>query len=281
MNKISAIIVTFNPELERFKFVINSVSTQVNNLIIVDNGSSNIGDLKVMFNTDDFNGEIIENGKNLGIAEALNIGIEHAKQEGTEWVLTLDDDSICSNNFVQSALEIIDENPNQFAQISTNVQYSSARKNESNDTFTRIKLCITSGSILNVNAWEAVGKFNKELFIDYVDFDFCYRLDKAGYVTIRNNKSFIDHQLGEETKVNMFPFISRYKVVTYNYSPIRTYYYTRNRLYCIRKYCGFSQSIKQLLSLVRFNTKKLLYEKNKGKNIRAIMRGTIDSFKLK
>ena len=36
---IAAIIVTYNPELSRFKHVLNQASKQVNHVIIVDNGS--------------------------------------------------------------------------------------------------------------------------------------------------------------------------------------------------------------------------------------------------
>ena len=45
--------------------------------------------------------EIIENGENRGIARALNQIFEYAKEQVYDWVLTLDQDSICPENLME------------------------------------------------------------------------------------------------------------------------------------------------------------------------------------
>src|SRR6185437_11631446 len=47
---------------------------------------------------------VIWNGKNLGIAAALNIGVRHAAAGDYPWVLTFDQDSTVTPEFVQKML---------------------------------------------------------------------------------------------------------------------------------------------------------------------------------
>ena len=69
--KICAGIVLFNPEIERLNENIEHIRKQVPMLILVDNGSSNLEDVKSLI-CDVPNIILLENGKNLGIAQALN-----------------------------------------------------------------------------------------------------------------------------------------------------------------------------------------------------------------
>ena len=45
ISSIAAILVTFNPDLTTFNKVINSISEQVNKIIIIDNGSQNANEI--------------------------------------------------------------------------------------------------------------------------------------------------------------------------------------------------------------------------------------------
>ena len=49
--------------------------------------------------------KFVFNSENLGIAKALNQGIEIAIKEKFEWVITMDNDSIATENMIDNMLE--------------------------------------------------------------------------------------------------------------------------------------------------------------------------------
>ncbi|MGC8483825.1 MAG: glycosyltransferase [Thermodesulfobium sp.] len=86
---VGGLIVTFNPEIELFKKVLESVIPQVSILIVVDNGSCNVNDIEKLNSIFVF--RIIKNNQNQGIAKALNRGVsELQKVPGLEWIIFLD-----------------------------------------------------------------------------------------------------------------------------------------------------------------------------------------------
>ena len=105
MNVI-AVIVTHDPELDRFRLVLDRVSGQVGRVIIVDNDSRGKGVLRGLcggFGNCDF----IEVGFNSGVAHALRVGVNYASKYKPDWLLFLDDDTILMNNAIKTALNLI------------------------------------------------------------------------------------------------------------------------------------------------------------------------------
>lgn len=170
-----------------------------------------------------------------------------------DWVITLDQDSeICPQysdsctkllNFYSSQKDgdsrlpigmispvIIDRNRKD--QMDSLSKYSAAdsSQNDTDPTFTELNRCITSGAFTSVQGWIDAGKFDEKMFIDLVDFDFSCRLKQAGYVIVRNENSFILHEVGNITMKGL-----RKKHVVYNHNPVRKYYFARNYIYMTRK----------------------------------------------
>jgi GT2 family glycosyltransferase len=73
----TAIIVSYNPDITRFKIVLSSVAKQVKHMIIVDNNSANKNLIKGLCAKLD-NCKLIELKFNSGIAYALKMGIRYA-----------------------------------------------------------------------------------------------------------------------------------------------------------------------------------------------------------
>ena len=109
MNVI-AVIVTHDPELDRFKLVLDRASEQVDSVIVVDNDSKSKGVLRGLcggFGNCDF----VEVGFNSGVAHALRIGVNYAIRYGPDWLLLLDDDTVPMSNAVGKALGLIGNLP--------------------------------------------------------------------------------------------------------------------------------------------------------------------------
>lgn len=88
MVRILAGIVLYNPDIGRLIENYNAIVNQVDDVLIIDNGSDNYNDIDNYFN--DKKVQIIRNYNNLGIATALSQIMEYASSNEFDWVLTLD-----------------------------------------------------------------------------------------------------------------------------------------------------------------------------------------------
>lgn len=104
MNSVAAIIITYNVEND-FRLRINKLKGKVDEIIVVDNGSSNetINMLKAL--EDEIT--VIYLNENKGIASALNKGIDYSIKKGYQWVLTLDHDSIVTENMINNMVKLL------------------------------------------------------------------------------------------------------------------------------------------------------------------------------
>jgi len=78
---------------------------QVDRIVVVDNGSRNVEDVRRLCRASD-RVELIELGANLDV-EALNTGISHAvRKYDPEFILLLNDDTILYPNAIPKMLEV-------------------------------------------------------------------------------------------------------------------------------------------------------------------------------
>lgn len=280
--KIGAGIVTYQPDLDRFRENLNAVMDQVDFVVCVDNGSKNIAALKTFLaaSTETQKVTLIENRKNLGIAKALNQIMAAGQQAGAAWMLTLDQDSVAAADLIAAYRPYMDND--RIGMMTCIIQDRRAGimvPFESGDapyeTETRI---ITSGCLTNVAAWAHCGGFDEKLFIDYVDIDLCQTMIEQGYQTIRINHIGLLHELGQSRKVR---FLGREWHI-FNHSAFRKYHIVRNNLYFIRKHAknGLVNRRKEYKGLLLYAILVCLYEPNRRANIKAMLRGVRDARRL-
>lgn len=275
MSLVCASIVTYNPDLKILTEVIESLSKQVSCIIIFDNGSKNISDLSEIIELNDI--KLISSKKNLGIAKALNELFKYAISEKYEWVLTLDQDSICDENMLLELEKY--KNNTEIGIVCPRVQFRTndllIRETKTSSKVSEIKACITSGSLTNVNSWKAVGGFDEWMFIDYVDNDFCTRLLMNNFKIIRVHDAILTQRAGEMKFKN---FLSK-KILITNYSEVRNYYISRNLIYYIRKHKKNINWSRELTTFLYTQFLKLIFERNKLRNIKSFLKGIRDGFK--
>ena len=256
--KIPVGIVTYNPDSARFKSNFLSIinNTHVSEIIIVDNNSSNIKEIEDI--THSYNSvTIIRNTKNEGIAKALNQICKDAIEKGYEWVVTLDQDSIISDNLLKTYSEHTADKQNgivccRIEEVHYGTMYKSRKTGED-----YISQCITSGNMINLKAISEIGFFNEALFIDGVDFDICIRMTKQGYKILRVNEAFISHEIGHSRKVSFFGKTA----MVLNHSETRLYYIARNYIYigikyrCVKRW--LTEVLKRILLVLIYENKKI------------------------
>lgn len=267
-------IVTYNPDISLLRSCVDALFAACEQVVIVDNGSSNVKEVAEFSSN---NIHLIENKANLGIAKALNQIFETARDNGFEWVLTLDQDTIVPSSILNEAEELL--------KIDDDIAVVCPRIHDviSGETwpqlgdFTQViyvDRCITSGSVNSVRAWETVGGFDEFLFIDEVDHDFCYRLNKKGFKICLASNLVIDHKIGETQIRKVFGK----KIFIRNHSAFRKYYICRNIVYLSRKFYG-KVRLDAIVHVLAFTGKTALFEKEKVKKIAACVRGIRDGIR--
>lgn len=268
MKTILGVIITYNPDLNLLNKNINSIIDDVDSIIIVDNGSIEIEELFIL---ETAKIKVISNAINLGIAEALNTALKYAKENLFDFILTMDQDSFFESATVQDLLLGFKNHKTAIVCPSLkdmNSQYFDSVTEEYSQVFT----AITSGSLCNVTILKSVGGFDSKMFIDYVDFELCLRLQKNGYKIIQSQKSVLCHHLGE-SKIH---YLFGLPIISTNHSPLRRFYYARNKIYIYKKYFFTFPIyvIRDILSFVKTILIIIIFEEMRKDKIKMIFKGT-------
>lgn len=181
----------------------------------------------------------LPNGRNLGIATAINQGVAHLIQAGRTQALLFDQDS-------EPSSELLRELPSMLAlQVAKGRRvalmgpaYEDARLGgvapfvrfafpalqriePSGTDPIEVDFLITSGSCVNLAVWRDIGPMDESLFIDFVDLEWCVRARRAGYALLGVPRLRLRHALGgEPVRIlgRAYP----------SHSPLRHYYLFRN-----------------------------------------------------
>jgi len=213
---IVAVIVSYDPELGRFRLVLDRVSGQVDRVIIVDNNSKYRNKLRDFYRTAG-NCDFVEVGFNSGVAHALRRGISYANRYAPDRLLFLDDDTILMNNAVDRALGLIQN----YRNLSSRIGAVLLGSHDGNCGIGEVKYGIFSGTLIRADVAAKVC-CRDEFFMDQADHDMYSRIRELGYLTLGIKCKLIDHKLGTKRWV---PMLCRY--VAYE-PPWRYYYIVRN-----------------------------------------------------
>lgn len=229
--KIAAVVVLYNPD-GLVCDNIRSYLDQVDVVYAVDNSDRESVHLKVLKSE----GKIhyIPNSRNLGIAKALNMGAKRAIWEGYRYLLTMDQDSSATVGMVDALLGCLE--PGEESQVGivspfhlTDIDTAPVGGPPREEILT----AWTSGNLLNLEIFAIVGPFRDDLFIDFVDHEYCLRLQSHGYRVVQSNLAVLHHCIGTDLKKNKFLHLT---LITSNHSCIRRYYITRNRFWVRKRY---------------------------------------------
>jgi GT2 family glycosyltransferase/SAM-dependent methyltransferase len=282
---ICAVIVTYHPDSgfsERFK----SISRQVGWVVIVDNHSNPVSIALLKEIASQSRAHLILNDSNLGVAFALNQGVDWATRQCYEWTLLFDQDTEADDTLVESYMHIYDGFPekSKLAIIGANFIESNSQRPmftfESDDKYAwaEQRIVITSGSLISLPIFGQIGPFRNEFFIDLVDHDYCLKARKMGLKVIIACRPLMRHSIGAAT-MHQLPWRS---AGTSNHAALRRYYMMRNHIVLIKEY--FLDDPGWVLSSLWIRIKTILlifYEKDKVSKFKGTIYGFIDGLKGK
>jgi rhamnosyltransferase len=255
-----------------------SYYNQVNLIIVVENTDApNTALIEALALHDKI--VTIVNGINVGIATALNKGAREAIQRGYEFLLTMDQDSFALPEMVDTLKECFLNNDKHPLAIAS--PFHLTVEDEMPDPTARsfqdvmeVDAVWTSGNLLNLSAYKVAGPFEDDLFIDFVDYEYCLRLKRHGYRIVQSNRAILRHTIGNNlTRINTF-FLPLY---VSHHAPLRRYYITRNRFRVRKKYNEFKAFCRT--DRRRFWAELvliLLFEKQKLEKFKMVLKGYYD-----
>ena len=282
MNSVAAVIITYNVEND-FKERINRLKGKVDEIIVVDNGSK--AETINMLNELEKEVTVIYLEDNKGIASALNKGIKYSIEKGYNWILTLDHDSIITDNMIKNMLTCYEGLNNELKEkvamlVPVHVEEkeyqngSNINEEKASNSYIEVLTEITSGALTKAEIYKNVGMYDEKLFIDLVDHDYCLSLNKKGFKIIQVNNATLIHNLGESVRKSILGL----KMIPTNHSPLRRYYMSRNRHYIWEKYKEDFPSwvLTDKRRFITENLKIVLFEDNKIEKFKYIKSGIKD-----
>ena len=238
---IAGVVILYHPDIKQLSENINTYVLGLKQLYIYDNSEIQTPGIEAALNNlhPCIKYQFFNN--NEGIAKRLNQAVEAAMQTQYDYLLTMDQDSSFKPGDFEKYKSLIQkEEYTKVAQFGINCQPQITMSSEQPQEALTL---ITSGSILNLSLIKKVGDFNEDLFIDFVDAEFSYRVVQHGLINLMFSNIQLNHALGN--------LVSGRSVLTFKkslriiHAPIRAFYITRNGLFLLFKHKGLSEEMKK------------------------------------
>jgi rhamnosyltransferase len=272
---VLAVIVTYHPDAgvgDRMRPLIGTVGA----ILFVDNCSQRdeIAALEPLLREDGVH--LLQNERNVGLATALNQGFRWAADRGYAWVLTLDQDTEPTPAVVPEAARVLaGQGDRRIAVIGAG--YGDRTAAASSSSGSDVACVITAGAFHSLGAWQHLGGFRDDFFIDYVDFEFCLRARANGYAIVQASEPTITQSIGRPTRRRLLIW----PTLPTNHDRSRRYFITRNRVVVWRRYWRRERRwvASDFARFVRESVKIALFEEDRPGKLRAVVRGCRDGIR--
>jgi rhamnosyltransferase len=270
-HKIACIFTAYNPNRPTLCFF-KYLNRFGYNIYVIDNTPNK----SLQFSNKRLNYHSV--GYNAGLGFALNKGLQLARGDKCNCFFLFDQDSRPTKSFFKKTLVFYENYKKVFGKktiISPNHLEIGDKKNSLcriNGEFRQVSALPTSGIFFEDSTIIKREKFSEDIFLDLVDFDWCFKLKKQGYRFFRIKHNPLLHKIGRGQK----------KLLGFKYNtpePFRHYYTFRDTIrLCCRSYTPFVERLKLIgLLPIRFVVYPLIMD-DKVKRFKFILYGVFDFF---
>jgi|APSaa5957512535_1039671.scaffolds.fasta_scaffold62849_2 rhamnosyltransferase len=249
---IICVTVTYNPDFDILIQSLSSISNQVDRVYVIDNGSLSPFHDRLSFDNVSF----YSLGDNFGIGYAQNYGMNLALDLEPDFIMLSDQDTIYPKHYCSTMSDSLLSHSEACVVAPL---FEDARSKKVTEFFPEntyfltkfrpksgyyyISQAIASGMFIRVSSLKEIGIMNEDLFIDWVDFEWCWRATFYGYRILLNSDVKVLHYLGDSTLDSPFGSLEMR-------SPLRHYYITRNAFF-LSLYCNYLPYPKRFTLFVR------------------------------
>ncbi len=277
MKRVNAIISTYYPDLDNINNI-RIISKQSDRVFICDNSPS----INTSIYDDIQNCKVYADGINYGLAKGFNNILKDSENDwqDQDLIIFFDQDSNIAEGYIDSLIE-------EFLNLRTinskvacvgPVFHNSSNgktevphlKTQINEYSYIVKNIITSSMLTDYKDMKDIDFWNEDLFLDYVDWDFCWRLEKNNKICCITEKVVLNHSVGTGEK-RIGPVSLRVGAT------IREYYQTRDSLNLMKKdYVPIKMKARLFANVSIRPVVHLLLFENKDEILKYIKRGFKD-----
>lgn len=242
---VCAVVITYQPQLDVLRQVLDSVAPQVGGVLVFDNATNSPASFAFpafLAKAESQGVVVFRSPTNVGLGAAMNCAAAHARAAGFAYLLLLDQDSLLDPEMVSTLKTACEDLARTQPVAAVGPQFSD-RRNGHVAPFIRIgfplnrkltgapgqridcDFLISSGSLLPLDALEKVGGMDERLFIDNVDMEWCFRARHRGFRLFGICDARMRHSIGDTLRA---AWLKPGGVMIHK--PIRLYYIMRNRV---------------------------------------------------
>lgn len=286
---LGATAVLFNPSDADIDHL-TSLATLAKEVVAVDNSPDPDTQLHARLKALDVH--VVENRNVGGLARGLNLGIRELFERGCDVACVFDQDSEVPGNYFEAlesaAVEL--DRPDfiigpvvhiaELGQKLPAVNFgrwgvSAKQVPEGLSGLTPSMFIITSGTAVSRTAFDKLGDFKEDYFIECLDTEYAFRAAVADIPSFMHAGVLLEHSIATTTKHAL-------GFVAYNRNPDRCYYCARNTVALSREYLrtrpvALLWNLSTLLQVITV----LFFEKDKRRKLTATFVGVLDGLRGK
>ena len=221
--RLAIVVTAYRPGADFFERFASAIAF-CNRFIVVDNtpGGHAFGPIEQPARV-----QLLQDGQNKGLGCALNIGIDAARHADADMVILFDQDSSPDAALLRRLLAALADATvahGERVAIGPRLHDDAAGPPAPMGNALKPLTCLpTSGMLFRLSAVRPDHRFTEELFLDFVDFDWCWRLGTQGWRFFRAMDVVMPHRLGLAQR--------RWLGLTYHVpAPYRHYFQFRDTL---------------------------------------------------
>jgi len=226
---INVVLVTYNPNLDDLFKNIQQFIDGVASVVLVDNAST----IDIQSKLNDYclrndKVKLLSMQTNDGIGAAQNEAIRFIlsqKNDEGEFLLFFDQDSYLTSEQIYKLAKHFDDEFKQNPALA--LLGATTNANVEDNGRQLVQHIISSGSLTTLSVFKTIGYFDEELFIDFIDFAWCWKAKKLGYHVMVDNSVLLHHQTSGHLPTIFGKGID---------NPSRLYYVYRNAIIALKRY---------------------------------------------
>lgn len=290
MVKVHAVIVTFHPDRVTLDALVNELGRQVHTVHVIDNtppGESSGETFHAM-------PAIVHRMEgNVGVATGFNVGIRAAMAAGATHVLLSDQDSLPDMDMVERLMATEKEcrgegrpaavvGPDFYNEVSEkSFRFEVPRRGwpiyrHGRPTVEQpvldVAALISSGALMPLDILHDVGLLRDDLFIDFVDIEWCERARRLGYRCVADGRARMRHAMGE-ARLRLWLFGWR---TVGRYGKTRLRYQARNATALLREPVDRRLKLGLLLFLLAKLYAYACFSDSRTEDLPALLAGIMD-----
>lgn len=185
------------------------------------------------------NAVYICNGRNLGLSRGINRGVRTKAAKESDYLFFFDQDSVIPDGHIETMIADWEklEKDHRIALLGPHYHDEITGADDSelivadkdkiiDGVYYPVHQMITSSMLTKYDLLKQIGFWNNDIFLDFADFDLCWRFVHAGYELFITRNAELSHRLGDGYVMAHMPFSKNEFPMGYG-SAFRKYYQTR------------------------------------------------------